>query len=340
VPSSTFSSEPRRIPAGDWRGTWLVALALALGLLVALERIARKHGQRPTVTDDPIWWSLSRRQVDDDPRVVGFVGTSRMQLAYDDAAFAQAAPKLRGVQLAINGVTSHGVLEDLAADEHFRGVAVVDFDEWDIAFGDVNAQAKPYVERSHALWRAPGALANRLLSSYAQERLAVLAVGGRPLLTGLVNRRWPPPTWVASDRDRVSHADWSLAVPGILEARAKKRLANFNVAPPAPDDWVARALAIEAAVQRIRARGGDVVIVRLPIGGKLAELFEQHYPRAQYWDAFARQSSAHVIHFRDVPALAALNCPDEMHLDQVDEPAFTRGILEAMRARGVLRGRE
>lgn len=340
MPSSTSSSEPRRIPAGDWRGTWLVALALALGLLVVLERAARTHGQRPSVADDPIWWSLSRRHVDDDPRVVAFVGTSRMQLAYDDAAFAEAAPKLRGVQLAINGVTAHGVLADLAADEHFRGVAVVDFDEWDIAWGDVYKQAKPYVERSHELWRAPGALANRWLSSYAQERLAVLAVGGRPFLTGLLRGRWPPPTWVAADRNRISRADWSLAMPGSAEARAKNRLANFNDPPPPADAWVANALAIEPLVQRIRARGGDVVVVRLPVSGQLAAGFEHHYPRAQYWDAFARQSSAHVIHFRDVPALATLSCPDEMHLDQDDEPTFTRAIVETMRARGVLRGRE
>jgi hypothetical protein len=340
VPSSISSSEPRRIPAGDWRATWLVALALAIGLLFALERVARTHGQRPSVTDDPIWWSLSRRELGDDPRVVAFVGTSRMQLAYVGSAFAAAAPKLRGVQLAINGVTAHGVLEDLAADERFKGVAVVDFDEWDLSWGDVYKQVKPYIERSHELWRAPGALANRVLSSYAQERLAVLAIGGRPLLTGLVQRQWPAATWVASDRDRISRADWSLASPASLRSRAQKRLANFDTPAIAAEAWVANALALEPLIQRIRARGGDVVIVRLPISGRLAELFDQHYPRAQYWDAFAAKSSAHVIHFRDVPALAGLVCPDEMHLDQADQPRFTRAVVETLRARGVLRGRE
>lgn len=340
MPSSISSSEPRRIPAGDWRSTWLVALAFAIASIFVLERAARMHGQRPSVVDDPVSWSLARRQVDDDSRVVAFVGTSRMHLAYLDSAFADAAPTLRGVQLSINGVPAIGVLEDLAADEQFRGIAVVDFDEWDIAWGDVYKMAEPYVERAHELWRAPGALANRVLASYAQEQMAVLAIGGRPLLTGLVRRRWPTPTWVASSRNRIGRADWSLATPKTLRARAEGRLANFDEPPLAPDAWVAKALAIEPLVQRIRARGGDVVVVRLPISGRLAELFEQHYPRARYWDAFAARSSAHVIHFRDVPALAALDCPDEMHLDQDDQATFTRAVVEAIRERGVLRGRE
>ena len=37
---------------------------------------------------------------------------------------------------------------------------------------------------------------------------------------------------------------------------------------------------------------------------------------------------------------AAVTLPDEMHLDQKDQAAFTRGLVDALRANGVLRGRE
>jgi hypothetical protein len=281
-------------------------------------------------------WSLARRTVDDDPNVVAFVGTSRMQLAYSPQAFAEAAPHLRGVQLAINGVPALRILEDLAADEHFRGVAVVDMDEWDIAWGDPNRSAEPYVERAHALWRAPGALANRVLAGYAQERVALLAIGGHAFVTGFVRGRWPAPTWVASARDRSAGADWDLVTPANRAAKAKKRLTNFDTPAMAADAWVTRALAIEPVVERIRARGGKVVIVRLPISGRLAELFDQHYPRRLYWDAFAARASIPVLHFRDQPGMRDLTCPDEMHLDQRDQPAFTRALVSALRERGVL----
>src|SRR5262249_14933263 len=232
------------------------------------------------------------------------------------------APTLRGVQLAINGVTAVGVLADLAHDPEFRGVAVVDVDEWDIAWGDVWNQAAPYVKRSHALWRAPGALADRLVAGVVQAELGARATGGRSFITSLVRRRWPPPTWVATDADRTGHGDYAVAEPGALRARAEKRYANFDQPFPAPDAWLALALAMEPLVAEIRAHGGDVVFARLPISGKLAAGFDEHYPRAQYWDRFAARTAAHAIHFRDVPALAGLVCADEMHLDHKDQPAF------------------
>jgi hypothetical protein len=319
------------VPEGRWGATWLVALAGAAAIVGYCEHVSRARGQRPSVTDYPISWSLARHEVDDDPRAVAFVGTSRMQLAYSARAFAEAAPDLHGVQLAINGVPAIGILQDLAADEHFRGLAVVDADEWDIAWGDPYAMAKPYVERSHALWRAPGALANRVLAGYAQEHLAVLAIGGRPIATSLVHGRWPAPTWVVADRDRISHGDSHLTDAATLRAKADKRLTNFDTPPLPPDAWLANAAAFEPLVAQIRAHGGDVMFVRLPISGRLAEGFAKFYPRAQYWDTFAARSSAHVLHYQDMPVARDLTCPDEMHLDFADQDTFTRTLAAAIR---------
>jgi hypothetical protein len=304
------------LPGGDWRATWIVAVAGAIALVWFGEHVSRARGQRPSVVDDPISWSLARRAVDDDANVVAFVGTSRMQLAYSAHAFAEAAPNMHGVQLAINGVPAVGILQDLAADERFHGIAVVDLDEWDVAWGDPYAMAKPYVERAHSLWRAPGALANRVLAGYAQEQLAVLAVGGRPILTSLVHARWPAPTWVVADRERISHGDSHLTDATALRAKADKRLTNFD----AP-----------ALVTQIRAHGGEVVFVRLPISGRLADGFARDYPRARYWDVFAGKTSAHVLHYQDLPATRDLICPDEMHLDAGDEDTFTRALAGALR---------
>jgi hypothetical protein len=339
VPSSTFSSEPRKVPAGPWGATWLIAIAIAIAGTWQLERVTRASGQRPSVVDDTFLWSLARRGVDDDPRIVAFLGASRMALGYVPEAFAEAAPDLRGVQLSISDYLPFEVFEDLASDETFRGVAVLDFFEPEIT-DPLPIDGIPYVERARSLWRAPGALANRYLASHAQAHLAVLAVGGRRIVTALVGkRRWPDPAWVAVDRDRTSRGDYSLATPAALRSRSERRVA---VLPPpmSPEAWVgALERHLEPMIRRIRARGGEVVLVHMPISGLLAEKVDEQYPRRLYWDAFAARTSAHVIHFRDVPAMAKLTCPDDMHLDRRDQAAFTRALVEVMRERGVLRQR-
>ena len=348
MPSSTSSSESRQIPTGRWGATWLVALALAIAATWRLEHLTRAGGQRPSVIDDPFLWSLTRREIDaergdgrrDGRRIVALLGASRMALGYSAEAFAEAAPGLRGLQLAISDYLPFEVLEDLAGDEAFRGVAVLDIIEPEVA-DPLPIDGEPYVARARTLWRAPGALANRYLASHVQAHLAVLAVGGRRIVTSLAGkRRWPDPAWVVIDRERASHGDYSLATPAALRARADRRLAVFPPALPA-DAWLAALdRHLEPMIRRIRARGGDVVVVHMPVGGRLARKIDEVYPRRQYWDVFAARTSAHVIHFRDLPAMADLPCPDEMHLDQRDQAAFTRALVEAMRAKGVLQGRE
>ena len=337
MPSSTSSSEPRRIPTGDWRGIWLVALAVAIGVTGLLEHATRAHGQRPSVVDDAVWWGVRRQAIEHNPHVVALLGTSRMELAYSASAFAAAAPRVRAVQLAIDGMPPLGVLEDLAADDDFVGTAVVDVAEWDLARPDAFTATRAYVERSHALWRAPGALVNRWLGSRIQEHLALLSVGGRELIAAAGERRWPEPRWVVMARDRTFQGDYSLATRQELRKRGDKAVGGVPASAPDPEAWLAVSLPrIEVAVARIRARGGNVVFVHLPITGRLAEAVERVYPRARYWSLFEARSSAPVIDLRQVPAIAALRCPDGMHLDQRDQATFTTALVDVLRGRHLL----
>jgi hypothetical protein len=286
-----------------------------------------------------VWWAVHRRTLGDGRDVVAFLGTSRMELAYDADAFADAAPRLRGVQLAIDGISAFAPLADLADDLSFTGVAVVDLSEWDVERAEAAAAAKPYIERAHALWRAPGALVNRYLAGLVQARLAVLSVGGRELIAGLGTRKWPEPKWVVSERDRTFHGDYSLADAAALQKRRDKALTTLANAAPSPEQWLVDIQRVEADVEMIRARGGEVVFVHLPVTGKLGELADQRYPRDRYWDRFAARTHAKTIYWRDVPGMATIECPDYMHLDQRDQATFTRALVAELQARGVLGGR-
>jgi len=337
VPSSTFSSEPRRVPCGRWSAIWLVAIVLAIGATTLLERAVRSRNHRPSIDgDDVVTWSLTRRDTGHARNVVAFVGTSRLALAISPRAFHEAAPSLRPVQLSINGVYAMGVLGDLADDPTFRGIAVVDIIEWDVDVLDAFAGAKPYVERSHALWRAPGALANRYLANIFQSKLAVLAVTGRGFLT-LFGGRMPEPRWVTTNLDRWMEGDYSTARPAELARKAAQRESGF-ASIPTPEGFLNRlATDLEPLVAKIRAHGGDVVVIRMPVSGRLDGWFTRHFPRARYWDAFAARTRAHTIYMPDV--LGPLALPDEMHVDVTQQAAFTHALVDAMRARGILDGR-
>jgi hypothetical protein len=42
---------------------------------------------------------------------------------------------------------------------------------------------------------------------------------------------------------------------------------------------------------------------------------------------------------KDLPGARDIQCPDEMHVDQRGQAAFTRALVAALRERGVLRQR-
>jgi hypothetical protein len=340
VPSSTSSSD-RAIPVGNWGRSWIGALAIAAVGLGTCEYQTRAHHQHPSVADDVVWWAVHRRQVGGERNALVFLGTSRMELAISRETLAEVAPKLTSTQLAIENTPPFGVLEDLAADESFTGVAIVDFSEADLARADAFTAADAQISRSHALWRAPGQLVNRWIGSLAQERMASLTLGGRRLLFFAGARQFPEPIWVVGHRDRTRHGYYNLAPKKALDSKRKRLVESVLAsAPPPPGTWLEPIGRIDAAVKKIQARGGAVVFIRMPLTGELRDAFEAKYPRARYWERFAVGTSGAKIHAADVPALAALDCPEYEHLDQKDQPLFTRALIDELRAIGILRGRE
>src|SRR4029450_13687058 len=68
------------------------------------------------------------------------------------------------------------------------------------------------------------------------------------------------------------------------------------------------------AVEKLRARGGKIVFVRLPVSGGLKQLEDQITPRAKIWEPLLQRTTAPGIHFEDYPELASFICPEWSHL--------------------------
>jgi hypothetical protein len=86
-----------------------------------------------------------------------------------------------------------------------------------------------------------------------------------------------------------------------------------------------------AAVKRIRARGGKVVFVRLPVCGDLKKLEDRATPRAGPWTRLLKESGAPGIYFEDYPELASFVCPEWSHLSAPDSVVFTHRLIPHLR---------
>ena len=87
-----------------------------------------------------------------------------------------------------------------------------------------------------------------------------------------------------------------------------------------------------AAVEKIRARGGKIVFVRLPHSGGLKALEDRDRPRAHTWDPLLKRTSAPGIYYSDFPELAGFNCPEWSHLSAGDSVEFTKRLVPHLRA--------
>ncbi len=334
---SSTSSFERAVPPGRWGATWLVALVVAIAVIVRFELFVRARGYQPSVKDDEYAWSWERAKVStSSPRTVAVLGSSRILLAFSPTAFRETLPGWTYAQLGVLASTPIATLWDLARDPSFRGIAIVDASEYAFYQSSWPSQAK-YVDTYHRRWRAVGAMAERALATKVQSHIATLATRGISTFgKWLEHDEWPVPPHVVTHADRTRYADFSLVDVERQRQNRREQLESSDQTSRDPALWLADAMLIEPAIAQIQARGGQVVYLRMPTCAERWEADEHKFPKARFWDELARRTHAITIHFKDVPELARIECPDISHIDSKDGPHFTRTVLQVLRDRGVL----
>ena len=320
--SSTSSSEIKVLRA-DGARTWAAAAALSLLLLAGWEYFWRAKGFRPVINDDAGLWSAARRSVRPDSVVL--IGSSRMRAGVHAALFEEATGR-HTVQLAMNAQFCYPALEHLSRDRAFKGTLICDISEIEIAslvktdmergFIGAYERERP-VERSEATLRR---LAHWRLAFTSPE------LSPQPLLRGLLHGQLPAPLprYATVTEDRTLRLDFSM----VDIEKVRQYIADTSVyqgPPMTPEEFVERAGKLESLAEEIERRGGRVVFVRFPVSGVLWERLEKTYPKASYWDEWARRTRFPTIHFKDYPSLR-VECTDYMHLDVRDAPGFTRAL--------------
>jgi hypothetical protein len=345
---SSISSFERKIPGLPWTRLMVATCLLTLAAATAWEIRCRAWGYAPTLNDTPDLWAERRNAVQPDSLVI--IGDSRAWFDLDLDEIEHGVGR-RPVQLAIPGSCAYPVLADLANDKGFHGTVICSVVP--IMFF---APAGPPLQNAYKAInrRLTQTLAQRTsnrLGMLLEEHIAFLKEDDLTLgeLLGRINipnRAGAlvapplPPYFETLDRERRARMFVQCASPGPLQDRVKFGWLPLFTPPPPPTYVPHEAFvsgvghAVEArfadaasAVERIRARGGKVVFVRLPVSGDLKKLEDRATPRAGPWNRLLKESGAPGIYFEDYPELAGFECPEWSHLSAPDSVEFTRRLI-------------
>jgi hypothetical protein len=107
----------------------------------------------------------------------------------------------------------------------------------------------------------------------------------------------------------------------------------------APGDELLERIVAETRrdIEKIRARGGDVVFVRAPSAGPLLERENRNTPREVTWDRLLRETGSFGIHFEDYPDMHGLDVPEWSHLSRESATRFTRAYVDVLLSEGYVR---
>jgi hypothetical protein len=344
----------RPIPPIQWRGITVVAVLIVLVATIAWELYCRSIGYAPTLNDSEDLWTFRRRSVG--PESVVVIGDSRGWFDVDLDEVQKGLGK-RPIQLAMGGGCGYPVLADLANDETFHGTIICSVVPR-LFFAPPGTppmqRGEKAVKRFHS--QTPAQRASQYLAFPLEEHVAFLKqeeltlddllkrlpIPNRP--GALVPPRLPP-YFGTLDRERRARMIEECANS---EGKLAKKIQQIWIplfTPPPPPSYIPKEIFIaemtkaigtrfgdiNAAVQKLRARGGKIVFVRFPHSGRLKEIEDRDTPRAQTWEPLLKQTGAPGIHYQDFPELTGFNCPEWSHLSAGDSVEFTRRLVPHLR---------
>ncbi len=356
MPSSTFNSKAspaargarggaasprgleRPVPTQPWLRTLAVVACATLIGTTGWEIAMRQFGLRAGDLDDgKAHWAVERRKVDEGPRdPIVIIGDSRI-LFDTDLATWQTLSGRRPIQLALVGTSARPFLHDLAMDDHFAGLLVIGIAE-QVYFREragLMAGALDYIRNESPSQR----LSHRIY--VALSRYVAFLDSRTTLLKLLEQRDWPErpgvdgpylQPWKLSEAydDRQTRLWPQIESNFYLREHARRVWLSSKQKPPTPE-MIDRMIATSKAdIDRIRARGGEVVWIRPPSAGPLRDAERSALPRDKVWDRLLRDSGSFGVHFEDYPQMQNLNVPEWSHLSEPSALIFTDAYVRVL----------
>lgn len=323
----------------------LLALVLVALSVASWEFYVRSKGYDTSFDDGPPLWANTRTEIyQPADKATVFIGSSRIKFDLDIPTWESITGD-HAVQLACVGSSPIPILDDLANDTKFKGKLVIDVTEilfFSQAYPNLRRpleNLKYYKEKTPAQ-RASFQI-NRLLESNLafldKERLSMNAMLDKvrpasrkgvfvfPLFADGFGR-------VKFDRQEYMTADFVADTNQQNIVRGVwKFLGEISKEPPASGGKLDSIFNnVKADVDKIKARGGQVIFVRTPSSGPFLMGEKMGYPREKYWDQLLKTVGCAGIHFADYPAIDHFQCPEFSHLSMPDAVIFTKEFIRIL----------
>lgn len=337
--SSTSNSDGRLGPR-PWLRTYLCGLLVAAALIGGWEGYWRSQGLKPWVANNfEIWAAKLDAGLRAGPDAIMFTGSSRIMAAIHFPTLRAARPDRVLAQLGTSGGSPVAVLRYLAEETTWNGCLVVEvspgalFIPLAVQERDSAQWLERFTQRRRERRRIPEPAYQTLEYEFELSlKENLVTFGGRThpteVLGSLVSGEpiQEPMYWLT--RDRTEMLDFTDVD---LENFRRSRVERYSAEAITQSEFATMLVEpVRGWVRDIEARGGRVVLLRLPARDGVLDLENERFPNPGYWDVLVAGAGALAIDSNASRKLSAFQLTDWEHVDREETPRFTEGLLERL----------
>ncbi len=353
MPSSTSNSDIpyRDIPDRPWPRLLVVALVMLTIGLAGWEALARKMHHVPgSYLDNGSAWAVERRKLDSPEQNVQVVltGSSRMLWAAD-LDILEEGLGTRPIQLALPGTSPLIIIEDIVNETDFSGLILVGQTPFlfsapgggfmgDVALGAYRTES-PSKRLGYQMHRQLSNQLGFLDQAFElfplMEHYVALPVreGATDLMAG---------GWKLGDTydDRQTDMWVPIEQPGSFDHQQIINFWEAGMGDPPPNAEAQAGMAagsngrLEPLIAEMRARGGDIVFIRMPSSGRYRDRELEADVDANVWRLHVEGVDALSVNGWDYPQLSTeLDIPEWSHLSRESQDHWSRAVVPILKQR-------
>ncbi|MBC8047774.1 MAG: hypothetical protein H7Y00_13335 [Fimbriimonadaceae bacterium] len=330
----------------DLKKAAILTLILVTAFILCWEYYLRNKGFRISYNDDESLWSSKRAQIDEqDSAYTVFIGSSRIKYDLDIQTWETLTGE-KAIQLSFVGTSPRPVLNNLANDPDFNGKLIIDvtepifFDRETMRANESAENAIKYYNDRTTAQKSSSVINDALESQFVfldEEKFGLNALLNHLQIPRRKNVFVFPLFPREFEQNKFNRQNFMLPKFVTDTALQNKQIGCWVIlgaldTTPAfsGDSLVAVFEELKVSIDKIKARGGQVLFVRTPSSGGYLETENKVYPREQYWDKMLAYTNIPGVHFHDYEEIAHFICPEWSHLSPEDGIVFTKNFVRIL----------